>query len=187
MQMLVVASNGLYCFGRLGHEVHHSAIRPRAFPLGLLAPRCLGAPLFRPTLGCCLGGAGVALVWGEEGILPPAPPHPRSFGFRRRTTPLLVFKSCCRGVASATGFSIANEGRRSPVGQDARRGNARGLKSKSCTCPTRVSVAALPPVRAPTPPTSPACCRTASGAPCYIYDFGVASFFSTPIFWNLSL
>jgi len=36
-------------------------------------------------------GSGVAPVWGKEGILPPAPPHPRSFGFRRRTTPFLVF------------------------------------------------------------------------------------------------
>lgn len=50
-------------------------IRLRAFPLGLLAPCCLARRIFRTSLDCGLAGAGVALVWGKEGLLPPVPPR----------------------------------------------------------------------------------------------------------------
>lgn len=113
--------------------MHHSAIRPRAFPLGLLAPRCLCAPLILASIACGLSGSGVALVWGEEGILPPAPPHPRSFGFRRRTTPFLVFIIVFGGkfrlsVASFNGSTHPLA--RTPVAEVPEVGKS------MCTCPT---------------------------------------------------
>mgnify|MGYP001615994266 FL=1 len=71
--------------------VHHSAIRPRAFPLGLLAPRCLCALLFLASIACRLSDSGSASDWGEEGILSPARSPPRI----ARTVFLVA--STCRG------------------------------------------------------------------------------------------
>ena len=48
-----------------------SDIRPRAFPLWLLAPRFLGAVLFL-VLDSAESGLGHRSFWGEEGILSPA-------------------------------------------------------------------------------------------------------------------
>src|SRR3989344_4259367 len=45
---------------------------PRAFSLGLLAPRCLCALLLRAPPAVLGGGAGSVSDWGKEGILPPA-------------------------------------------------------------------------------------------------------------------
>jgi hypothetical protein len=74
------------------HEVHHSAIRPRAFPLGLLAPRCLCSRRFLafPPIGRVLGAAsrlgeesypspsfGLILVPSDSGLAQP----PSSFSF----------------------------------------------------------------------------------------------------------
>ena len=58
-----------------GQGTPPSGIRLRAFPLGLLAPRFLRAPHLRTTPVCGRCGAGVAPVWGEEGLLPPASPR----------------------------------------------------------------------------------------------------------------
>src|ERR1035437_6202856 len=89
-----------------------SASASGLFPLWLRAPRFISAALSSHSLP--VGRElGAALVWGEEGILPPAPPHPRSFGFRRRTTPFLVFISVCGGVASPSKLCDFVEGRRS--------------------------------------------------------------------------
>ncbi len=70
---------------------YHPRHPPRAFPLGLLAPRCLGILLFL-ALRLCGAGARAGLLFGERKESSPqlrAPP--RSFGVRPRTTPLLVF------------------------------------------------------------------------------------------------
>jgi hypothetical protein len=115
------ASGGLglsFCFVRLGHGVHHLAIRPRAFPLGLLAPRCLCAACFLalPPAGGC---SGRLLFGGRKESFPRLRPPPRSFGVRPRTTPILV---CIRGfvvvrvsVASANGG--AHPWARTPVAE----------------------------------------------------------------------
>src|SRR3989344_1235726 len=110
-------------------EGHHSAIRPRAFSLGLLAPRCLGTALLLASIACGLSGSGAVSDWGEEGILSPARSPPRIAGLvfivastcrgntnstarmngpsesAHRTTPLLVSIPCVRGVASASNTS----------------------------------------------------------------------------------
>jgi len=51
------------------------------FPLWLRTPKCLGATLFSHSLPAGRE-LGAALVWGKEGILPPAPPPLRSFSVR---------------------------------------------------------------------------------------------------------
>jgi hypothetical protein len=58
---------------RPAHGVHPRH-PPRTFPLGLLAPRCLGLARFL-TLPHCGAGARAPAVWGKEGILPPASPR----------------------------------------------------------------------------------------------------------------
>src|SRR3989338_4706313 len=51
----------------------HPRHPPRAFSLGLLAPRCLCALLFRATPPySAVARNSSASIWGEEGILPPA-------------------------------------------------------------------------------------------------------------------
>ena len=62
-----------YLFSVRDYGVHprHS---PRTFPLGLLAPRCLGLARFL-ALPHCGAGARAPAVWGREGILPPASPR----------------------------------------------------------------------------------------------------------------
>ena len=62
-----------YLFSVRDYGVHprHS---PRTFPLGLLAPRCLGLARFL-ALRHCGAGARAPAVWGKEGILPPASPR----------------------------------------------------------------------------------------------------------------
>ena len=52
----------------------HPRHSPRTFPLGLLAPRCLGLARFL-ALPHCGAGARAPAVWGREGILPPASPR----------------------------------------------------------------------------------------------------------------
>jgi len=56
---------------RPAHGVHPRH-PPRTFPLGLLAPRCLGLALLLALPLCGAGARAPCSVWGEEGILPPA-------------------------------------------------------------------------------------------------------------------
>lgn len=46
--------------------MHHSAIRPRAFPLGLLAPRCLCAPLILASAPCSALARASPLFGGRK-------------------------------------------------------------------------------------------------------------------------
>jgi len=60
----------------------HPRHPPRAFPLGLLAPRCLGAVLFLASIACGLSGFGHRSIWGEEVFLPPASGSSSQWSFR---------------------------------------------------------------------------------------------------------
>lgn len=61
---------------RQAHRVHRSAIRPRAFPLGLRAP-CHWYGAYSSPCRLQAAGSGAASNWGEEGILSPARSPPR--------------------------------------------------------------------------------------------------------------
>src|SRR3989344_8623778 len=61
----------------------HPRHPPRAFPLGLLAPRCLGSLRFLASIACGLSGSGRHLFFGGGGgaappHAPPPPPAPRA-------------------------------------------------------------------------------------------------------------
>ena len=94
----------------------HPRHSPRTFPLGLLAPRCLGLARFL-ALRHCGAGARAPAVWGKEGILPPASPLV-SAGLDQpaQPTPFLVFIS--EYFSSLYTFSCLVR-RRSSVSQDA--------------------------------------------------------------------
>src|SRR3989344_3790370 len=120
----------------------HPRHSPWTFPLGLLAPRCLGLARFL-ALPLCGAGARAPAVWGGEGILPPAsvsssPWFAKVFSalFQLVVCVRLCFRcSCLRSppshnplprfqnsfcsVASASDFCIARERRRSSKGVDA--------------------------------------------------------------------
>ena len=126
---------------RPAHGVHPRH-PPRTFPLGLLAPRCLGLARFL-ALPLCGAGARAPAVWGKEGILPPASVSSSQWYFRvfsvlfrlvvrvclclRLTclrsppshNPLPRFQNSFRGVASASDFCIVRLRRRSSKGVDA--------------------------------------------------------------------
>ena len=131
----------------LAKAIHPSASASGLFPLWLRAPRFISAALSSHSLP--VGRElGAALVWGKEGILPPAPPHPRPFGFRRRTTPFLVFISVCSGVASASKLCDFDEGRRSSLAMDAHSGNSPEARCKCLPQVRSKTSGLLPPVRA---------------------------------------
>ena len=87
----------------------HPRHPPRAFPLGLLAPRCLGAVLLL-ALPACGRVLGHRSIWGEEGILSPARAPPRSFGVRPSHNPSPHFHLCVYLVASAFRLSAFDWG-----------------------------------------------------------------------------
>src|SRR3989344_3390356 len=88
------------------HHAHgvHPRHPPRTFPLGLLAPRCLGLALFL-ALPHCGAGARAPVCLGGERVPPPSSSSPRASASRRTQqswaglgqpsspTPLLVFIS----------------------------------------------------------------------------------------------
>jgi hypothetical protein len=135
-----------------------SDIRPRAFPLGLLAPRLLCAVLILASIAYGLSGSGTA-PFGERKLSSPqrrAPPRNgdleysvlecgywftyvfasvfRAFGVRPRTTPLLVFISELSVSLSLLYFhDFVRDGAHI---QPCHSGNARGPKF-ICPCPSR--------------------------------------------------
>ena len=103
----------------------HPRHSPRTFPLGLLAPRCLGLALLLAIARLRAGGSG-AMLFGRRNrppgfglLLVPSesalaqPPSTFSFlslvcmGSLSWNTPLPRFQDCFRGVASASDFCIA--------------------------------------------------------------------------------
>jgi hypothetical protein len=120
----------------------HPRHPPRTFPLGLLAPRCLGLALLL-ALPPCGAGARAPAVWGKEGILPPASVSSSQWFARVFSAlfwlvvcvclflrcsclrsppshnPLPRFQNSFRGVASASDLCIARLRRRSSKGVDA--------------------------------------------------------------------
>lgn len=117
-----------YCPWSKGMHPRHP---PRAFPLGLLAPRCLSAVHFLalPTCGRELGHRS---CWGEERILSPTPPR---LG-RARPTVVANPTPCfhLRVYLKILEFCIFVHGGAHPLVMAARRGNARGSNSL-CTWP----------------------------------------------------
>jgi len=117
----------------------HPRHPPRAFPLGLLAPRCLGSLRFLASIACGLSGSGRHLFGGRKESSPQlrAPPCSgmreysvpcrlcgssrvclsleRAFGVRPRTNPLHVFNSSFVVSLPLLNFCIAIERRRSSV------------------------------------------------------------------------
>ena len=74
---------GHYCLSRAGLKDSPSDIRPRAFPLGLLAPRLLGAVLF-PRISRLRAGARAPLLFGERKLSSPqlrSPPRSGNLEF----------------------------------------------------------------------------------------------------------
>src|SRR3989344_2212114 len=55
----------------------HPRHPPRAFPLGLLAPRCLGSLRFLASIACGLSGSGRHLFGGRKESSPQLRSHPR--------------------------------------------------------------------------------------------------------------
>src|SRR3989338_5895201 len=110
MQMLVVS--GLFfrfVVGPLAKAIHPSASASGLFPLWLRAPRFLGAALSSHSLPAGRE-LGAALVWGEEGILPPARAHPRSFGFHPSHNPLPRFHRRGGWCRFRYGIRVASSG-----------------------------------------------------------------------------
>ena len=71
----------LVASGRPAHGVHPRH-PPRTFPLGLLAPTCLGLALFL-ALPHCGAGARAPVCLGGERVPPPSSSSPRASASRR--------------------------------------------------------------------------------------------------------
>jgi len=134
-----------------------SAIRPRAFPLGLLAPRCF---VYRCSSHCPPIGrtARAALCLGRGRNPLPSASSPRASLFYRRRRLLSKTRRILQSrtglgqpeahnpsplrfrefssVASATELLSVFEGQRSPLRHGRPSGNARGRRP--CACPMRV-------------------------------------------------
>ena len=93
----------------------HPRHSPRTFPLGLLAPRCLGLAHFLAIARLRAGGSGARLFGGRKESFPQLRLGSCSASLRipqsgtgltqpARTTPFLVFISALCGVAFATRF-----------------------------------------------------------------------------------
>jgi len=154
-----------------GDHPRHS---PRTFPLGLLAPRCLGLALLLAFARLRAGGSGAMLFGGRKESFPQLRSPPRSGLLEYSVLPFVLwslnaswlrlaclrsppshnplsrFQDCFRGVASATEFSIARLRRRSSFSHGRPSGNVRGSNT-SCLPPACASTHTLyPPVRART-------------------------------------
>ena len=95
-----------YLFSVRDYGVHprHS---PRTFPLGLLAPRCLGFLLILAIPALRSGGEGRRLFGGRKESFPQLRLVSAGLDQPAQPTPFLVFISALCGVASASDFCIA--------------------------------------------------------------------------------
>ena len=87
-----------------GDHPRHS---PRTFPLGLLAPRCLGLALLLAFARLRAGGSGAMLFGGRKESFPQLRLVSAGLDQPAQPTPFLVFISAVCGVAFASDFCIA--------------------------------------------------------------------------------
>ena len=116
-----------------GDHPRHS---PRTFPLGLLAPRCLGFLLILAIPALRSGGEGRRLFGGRKESFPQLRLVSAGLDRPAQPTPFLVFISAVCGVASASNFCIARLRRRSSFSHGRPSGNVRG--SNASCLPQRV-------------------------------------------------
>ena len=87
----------------LTKRTHPSASASGLFPLWLRRPRFIGSR-FSSHSRLWAGARSGLLFGGRKESFPQLRAHPRTFGFRPRTTPILVCVSMCGGIASASGY-----------------------------------------------------------------------------------
>ena len=114
----------------------HPRHSPRTFPLGLLAPRCLGFLLILAIPALRSGGEGRRLFGGRKESFPQLRLVSAGLDRPAQPTPFLVFISAVCGVASASNFCIARLRRRSSFSHGRPSGNVRG--SNASCLPQRV-------------------------------------------------
>ena len=102
----------------------HPRHSPRTFPLGLLAPRCLGFLLILAIPALRSGGEGRRLFGGRKESFPQRRLVSAGLDQPAQPTPFLVFISALCGVAFATRFRIARLRRRSSFSPGRPSGNA---------------------------------------------------------------
>src|SRR3990167_4424468 len=85
----------------------HPRHSPRAFPLGLLAPRCLGFLLILAISALRSGGEGRGMFGGRKESSPQLRLVSAGLDQPAQPTPFLVFISTLCGIASASDFCIA--------------------------------------------------------------------------------
>ena len=85
----------------------HPRHSPRTFPLGLLAPRCLGLRFFSPLPALRSGCSGDTLCGGRKESFPQLRLVSAGLDQPAQPTPFLVFISTVCGVAFASDFCIA--------------------------------------------------------------------------------
>ena len=85
----------------------HPRHSPRTFPLGLLAPRCLGFLLILAISALRSGGEGRRLFGGRKESSPQLRLVSAGLDQPAQPTPFLVFISTLCGIASASDFCIA--------------------------------------------------------------------------------
>src|SRR3990167_3214074 len=122
----------------------HPRHSPRTFPLGLLAPRCLGFLLILAISALRSGGEGRRLFGGRKESSPQLRLVSAGLDQPAQPTPFLVFISTLCGIASASDFSIARLRRRSSFSHGRPSGNVRGSNASALDPPSR-SRAISPP------------------------------------------
>ena len=125
-----------YLFSVRDYGVHprHS---PRTFPLGLLAPRCLGFLLILAISALRSGGEGRRLFGGRKESFPQLRLVSAGLDQPAQPTPFLVFISAVCGVAFASDFCIARLRRRSSFSHGRPSGNVRGSNANALDPPSR--------------------------------------------------
>ena len=123
-----------YSHARWGKQ---DAFEPRTFPLGLLAPRCLGFLLILAIPALRSGGEGRRLFGGRKESFPQLRLVSAGLDQPAQPTPFLVFISAVCGVASASDFCIARLRRRSSFSHGRPSGNVRGSNANALDPPSR--------------------------------------------------
>jgi len=115
----------------------HPRHSPRTFPLGLLAPRCLGFLLILAISALRSGGEGRRLFGGRKESFPQLRLVSAGLDQPAQPTPFLVFISAVCGIAFASDFCIARLRRRSSFSHGRPSGNVRGSNANALDPPSR--------------------------------------------------